>query len=181
VSDPNPHDHAARASADRFRRRRGELEGELRAPLGPHADAAPVDEPARAAAIHAEYRGSERAVEGQDWAMVRHSWPLADLDEMVDAIHRVSNNLRARDVWLVVPGREPQACALAADAVLDNPLGFAAIAGGELLLLDRHVSAGVWLGRHTDEGDDGPEYEWELIVWGEPWLSATTRALRGIG
>jgi hypothetical protein len=64
--------------------------------------------------------------------------------------------------------------AVESDAVLDNPLGFAALAGGELVLLDQEVPAGIWLGGPA-AGTGG----WELEVWGaEPWLSAATRALR---
>jgi hypothetical protein len=80
-----------------------------------------------------------------------------------------------------VPGREPQAAAVTVDAVLDNPLGFAALAEDyELVLSDAALPAGLWLGRHAHAPPTPPRYTWELEVWGtEPWLSAATRALRG--
>jgi hypothetical protein len=95
-------------------------------------------------------------------------------------VHRVGAYVGARPAWLVVPGREPQAVALTSDVVLDNPLGFAALADFELVLLDQRVPAGLWLGRHTHVPGPGlTRYSWELEVWGaEPWLSAATRALR---
>jgi hypothetical protein len=91
-------------------------------------------------------------------------------------LHRAAALLGARACWWIVPGREPQAVPLAADAVLDNPFGFAALAeGAELVLLDRELPAGLWLGPPTEAGAPG----WELEAWGsEPWLSAATRAVR---
>jgi hypothetical protein len=64
--------------------------------------------------------------------------------------------------------------------VLDNPLGFATLAGHELLLLDRELPAGLWLWRrvHDDGAARGVTVAWELELWGEPWLSAATRAIR---
>jgi hypothetical protein len=175
-------DLAARLSALRFGRRRDELAGWLRALLGPRADAVPVQELARAAALHTEYRACERASEGQDWALARATWALADIDEAIETLHRLSNNLGVRASWLIVPEREPQACLLMSDVVLDNPLGFALLAEHELALMDQSVPAGLSFLRHSHQNGDGAvEYEWELVVWGEPWLSATTRALRGIG
>ena len=174
-------DLAARLSALRFGRRRDELADWLRALLGPHALAAPVREVGQAAALHAEYRACERAAEGQDWARARASWALGDNDEAIDTLHRLSNNLGPRPSWLIVPEREPQACLLMSDIVLDNPLGFALLAEHELALMDQSVPAGLSFLRYGPNGDEDAEYEWELVVWGEPWLSATTRALRGIG
>jgi hypothetical protein len=173
--------NANRLREARFRAGRDALADWISALLGPHAGAAPVDNIRHAAALHAEYRASERAAEGQEWALARASWPLADLDEAIDALHRVSSNLGPRGVWLIVPGREPHACPLASDVVLDNPLGFALLADQELALLDRDVPAGFSFKRYERESEDGgTDYEWELIVWGEPWLSATMRALREI-
>ena len=176
-------ERAERQRAERFRDGRVALSGWLRALLGPQAVVVPVDEAARAALLHDAYRASERAAEGQDWALARQCWPLGDLDEAVDALHRLSTNLGARPVWLIVPARDPQACALVSDAVLDNPLGFATLAGHELALLDREVTAGLSFVRYLSRGESAgaDDVEWELVVWGEPWLSATMRALRGIG
>jgi hypothetical protein len=71
---------------------------------------------------------------------------------------------------------------LGSDAVLDNPLGFAAAGIGALRLLDRELPAGLWLVRRSHHyGPSTIRYRWELDVWGEPWLSAATRALRGVG
>ena len=178
---PRPDDRAARLSALRFADGRLLLQGWLRALLGPRPDVLPIDDPARAAEIHAEYRASERAAEGQDWALARQAWPLHDIDELVDTLHRLSNNLGTRAVWLVFPGRAPQACSLASSTVLDNPLGFAGLDDHELAILDQGVPAGLSLKRHDANGSEDLEDEWELVVWGEPWLSAATRALRGEG
>jgi len=71
---------------------------------------------------------------------------------------------------------------LQVDAVLDNPLGFASLGEHEVRLLDHSVPAGLWLRRHSRHFGLGPaRHTWQLEVWGEPWLSAATRALRGIG
>ena len=172
----------ARASAQRFLAARASYAAWLRSLLGAHARIVPVEEVEAAASLHAEYRAGEREAEGKDWALARHAWPLQDIDEAVEALHRLSNNLGSRDVWLIIPDREPQACALSSEMVLDNPLGFAALARNELALMDRSVPAGLSFQRYdlsTEYGVD--EHEWELVVWGEPWLSATARALRGIG
>jgi hypothetical protein len=68
------------------------------------------------------------------------------------------------------------------EAVLDNPVGFAAAADHELRLLDQELPAGLLLDRRSHvHGPDVVRYTWELEVWGEPWLSAATRALRGVG
>lgn len=174
-------DDFARASAQRFLAARASFATWLRSLLGAHAIIVPVEDVAAAASLYAEYRAGERDAEGRDWALARHAWPLEDVDEAVDALHRLSNNLGSRDVWLIIPDREPQACALMADMVLDNPLGFAALARNELALMDRAVPAGLSFQRYDLSTEYGAEHEWELVVWGEPWLSAATRALRGIG
>ena len=174
-------DDFTRASAQRFLAARASFATWLRSLLGAHARIVPVEDVRAAASLYGEYRAGEREAEGQDWALARHSWPLQDIDEAVDALHRLSNNLGSRDVWLIIPDRDPQACALSSEMVLDNPLGFAALARNELALMDRAVPAGLSFQRHDVTNEYGSEHEWELIVWGEPWLSATTRALRGIG
>ena len=130
----------------------------LRSLLGAHAIIVPVEDVAAAASLYAEYRAGERDAEGRDWALVRHAWPLEDVDEAVEALHRLSNNLGSRDVWLILPDREPQACALTADMVLDNPLGFAALARNELALMDRAVPAGLSFQRYDLSTEDGATY-----------------------
>ena len=76
---------------------------------------------------------------------------------------------------------ERQAVPLESDAALDNPLGFASLAGHELWLLDREP-AGLSLVRHSHRvGPNAVRGMWELEVWGEPWLSVATCALRGVG
>lgn len=174
----SPDEIARRHASARFHARRAELAAALVALLGPRAAPTPADAPT-AAAVAQELTASHRDAEPYDWALVRHAWPAAAVGDCADALHRLSRNLGARAVWLVdgTPAVPAQAAALDSDAVLDNPFGFAALAEGdapELRLLDRDVAAGLWLTRDVASG-------WELEVWGEPWLSATTRALRGHG
>ena len=167
-------------ASPRFHARRAALADGLARLLGPRAQP-PLADAATAAAAAAELAASRRDAEPHDWALLRHAWPAGAARECVEALHRLARNVGARAVWLVdeAPGAPPLAAALDSDAVLDNPLGFAALADGDgdeaaLRLLDRDVAAGLALAR------DGTR-EWTLEVWGEPWLSATTRALRGIG
>ena len=169
---------ARRGSDGRFRRRRAELVEALRGLLGPRAAAAPIADADRAAAVAAEARASNRAAGQHEWAMVRREWPRDDRVAVVDLLHAASTHMGPRAVWLILPGREPQVVRVSSDAVLDNPLGFAALADFELLLLDGGVPAGLWLLRHSRVHPTATTYTWELEVWGEPWLSATTRAIR---
>jgi hypothetical protein len=174
----SPDETAHRQVSARFHARRAELAGALVGLLGPRAAPAPADA-ATAAAVAEELSASHRDAEPYDWALVRHAWPAAGAGDCADALHRLARNLGVRAVWLVdgAPAAPAQAAPLDSDAVLDNPFGFAALAEGdgpELRLLDRDVAAGLWLTRDVASG-------WELEVWGEPWLSATTRALRGVG
>ena len=163
-----------RGSDARFQRRRAELALELRALLGPRAAAEPMADADRAATIAADVGAAHREARPHPWAMVRHAWSSSERVAVVALLHAVSASVGARAAWLVVPGREPQVVSIASDAVLDNPLGFAAIAGGELVLADQAVPAGLWL-HATHDG-------WDLEAWGaEPWLSATTRAIREAG
>ena len=172
-------------AVQRFRAERAALADAVAALLGPRADVAPADDPAQVASLASEFLAAHRAAEPHDWGLVRRAWRAADVTACADTLHRLSHHLGARPVWLVVPGRSPQAVSLASDVVLDNPLGFAALARGPhgpaLQLLDPEVEAGLWLVRHSHhypgDGGDG----WELEVWGEPWLSAATRAPRGVG
>ena len=170
-----PADESARPASDRrFRQRRAELVESLRSLLGPRSRTEPLADPDRAAALAAEARASHRQAEPSSWAMVRRQWPRDEREGVVNLLHALSELLGPRSVWLVLPGREPQAVGLAADAVLDNPLGFAALTDFEMVLLDQTVPAGLWLLRHSYPTSSA----WELEVWGEPWLSAATRAIR---
>jgi len=176
----NPSDDSVRRASDaRFRSRRAELTDALRALLGPRAGAEPIADADRAAALAAEARAGHREAGRQEWTVVRREWPRDDRARVVDLLHALGAYVGARAVWLIVPGREPQAVPLPSDAVLDNPAGFAALGDAELILLDASVPAGLWLGRHSHAGAATTAYSWELEVWGaEPWLSAATRALR---
>lgn len=154
----------------------------LRRLLGPRAAPEPLADADRAAALAAEARAGHRAAEEHGWALVRRGWPSDARDAVAALVHAVSAHLGARPVWLVVPGREPQIAPVSSDAVLDNPLGFAALGDSEMVLLDQAVPAGLWLGRHSYHYPDEVRYAWELEVWGaEPWLSAATRAMREQG
>ena len=163
-----------RGSDDRFRRGRAELAEGLRALLGPRAAAEPLDDPGRAAALAAEAVATQRDARRHPWAVVRAEWEEGERRAAAELLHAVSAYAGPRPAWLVVPGRDPQAVAVGSEAVLDNPLGFAALARGELVLLDQELPAGVWLA-----GPAAGAARWRLEVWGaEPWLSAATRALR---
>ena len=167
-----------RASDARFRARRAELADGLRTLLGPHDVAAPLDDADRAIAIAVEAGAAHREARDHGWAVVGAAWPAEGRGQVVSLLHAVSRLVGPRDVWLVLPGREPQAVALGAELVLDNPPGFASLAGGELTLLDREVPGGLWLAGPA-AGAHGVADEWQLEVWGaEPWLSAATRAVR---
>ena len=170
----SPEDSARRASDRRFEARRREIIEAIRALLGPRGSAEPLRDADRAAALAAEARASHREAEPHPWAIVRREWQEDDRTAVVRLLHALRELLGPRSVWLILPGREPQAVALSTDAVLDNPLGFAALSGFEMILLDQDVPAGLWLLRLSRAS--GPA--WELEVWGEPWLSAATRAIR---
>lgn|GEM_PF-5176856 len=173
-------DLTRRASDDRFRRGREALAAALRALLGAGAPA-PLSDADRAAALAAEARAAHRAAADRPWALVRHEWAADDREAVSAVVQAVGALVATRPAWLIVPGREPQAAAVTVDVVLDNPLGFAALAEDyELVLSDAALPAGLWLGRHAHAPPPPPRYTWELEVWGaEPWLSAATRALRG--
>jgi hypothetical protein len=173
---------ARRASVNRFRERRAALAGDLARLLGPRAAVDPVADAGRAAALLGEFDRAYDAAQAHEWARVSRWWGADEAVGLADTLHRLARNLGSRDAWLLLQGPEPQAVALTSDVALDNPLGFAALGDHELRILDRHVPAGVWLLRHAYHSPADVQYRWELEVWGaEPWLSATTRALRGIG
>ncbi|HKG93040.1 MAG TPA: hypothetical protein VKA84_14145 [Gemmatimonadaceae bacterium] len=173
---------AGPAAEQRFRTRRVEFAGALRQLLGARAAPEPLADRASAAALAAELAATLEAAEQHDWGVVSREWSAADAEAMAEVMHRLSGNLGARAVWLLTADPEPQGAPLGSDAALDNPLGFAAAGGHELRLLDRELPAGLWLVRHSHHyGPSTIRYRWALEVWGEPWLSAATRALRGVG
>jgi hypothetical protein len=180
-------DDSPRAASDRrFHEQQSEIATALRALLGARCCPEPIADPDRAAALAVEARATHRDAEPNSWAVARRQWTCEHRERehrehMVGLLHAISARLGSRPTWLVLPGREPQVVPVPSDAVMDNPLGFAALAGFELLLSDQAVPAGLWLMRHTHgaSGASGADaVTWELEVWGEPWLSATTRALR---
>jgi hypothetical protein len=168
-----------RASDGRFGRGRAELGAALRALLGASAPE-PLADADRAASVAAEARAAQRDAADHPWAVVRHDWATDDRESVAAVVHAISALVGARPAWLVVPGREPQVVGVASDAVLDNPLGFAALAeDGELMVVDQLLPAGLWLGRHPHPTAAQATTGWGLEAWGtEPWLSAATRALR---
>ena len=171
---PHRDDDPLHASDRRFQRRRAELVDELRALLGSRGAPAPLDDAGRAAALAAESEAGQRAAREHGWAVVRHEWPVEARGAAAALVQAVGARMETRGVWLILPGRDPQAAPLDAEAVLDNPLGFARLGGEELVLLDRELPAGLWLA-----GPGAGTGGWRLEVWGsEPWLSAATRALR---
>ena len=161
-------------------RERAALAADLVRLLGRDAPA-PLDDPRRAAALEREFRASHDDALPDEWALVGRVWEATEEQALVDTLHRLARNVGARDAWMLWPESGPHAAALASDLVLDNPLGFAAMADGELRLLDQAVPGGLWLRRLVREEEGGVVFSWELEVWGEPWLSAATRAFRGVG
>jgi hypothetical protein len=131
--------------------------------------------------LSAEFRASHDAAGPDEWALVRRAWPIGETTEPVAAVQRLARNLGARRVWAIGLADPAQAVAVESDLVLDNPLGFAAATDHDLALLDAEVPAGLWLARHAHHFPGDARFSWELEVWGEPWLSAATRAFRGIG
>jgi hypothetical protein len=168
-------------SRHRFRQEQSALAAALRALLGQAVDTLEFVGQERAEEIDAEFLQS-RAVEEYGSNVVQQVWPEGAIEAATEVIHRVSRNVGTRPVWLIVPLSEAQAVAMPNDFALDNPLGFAALADSELRLLDRELPAGLWFLRHSHDAETNHvDYTWELSVWGEPWASAATRALRGIG
>lgn len=173
-----PDDSARAASDRRFHHQRSEIATALHTLLGARCCPEPLADPDRAAALAVEARATHRDAEPNSWAVARRQWTCEQREHLVGLLHAINARLGSRPTWLVVPGREPQVVPVPSDAVLDNPLGFAALAGFELLLSDQAVPAGLWLMRHAHDASSSDAVTWELEVWGEPWLSATTRALR---
>lgn len=168
-----------RLRAERFRHEQSGLAAALEALLGRASgtlEFVPLDQ---ADALAAEYQLSHRSAADLN-AAVEATWPQDEIERAVNCIHALIESVGSRPAWLIVQLTEPQALSLATEVVLDNPLGFASLADTELRLLDLEVPAGLWFVRHSHQyGPLLTDYTWELIVWGEPWASAATRALRG--
>ena len=175
------HDLDAGQRAERFRHEELALADALASLLGREARALSLVERPRAAALATEFLASHHAHELHG-GVTEETWRQAQVQLAVDALHRASRNLGSRPVWLLVGLSDPHAVALASEIVLDNPLGFAALGDHELRVLDCELPAGLWLLRGTHQAEaETSDCTWELTAWGEPWASATTRALRGIG
>ena len=166
-----------RAAALRARRRRDDLTADLRRLL---RATTPVDftHGTDAAALVAEYRSSYDAIESTPSLLVSEAWASDDREAIANSLHRLSHYLGGRPAWLLLPADDPIAVAVTSEDVLDNPFGFAPLDTYQLRILDRELPAGLWLLRHEHHSPDGVMYSWELEVWGEPWTSSATRALR---
>ena len=172
-------DIARLAAANRFRLQRTDLAARVRGLLGPHVVYELLADSTRAAAIAEEFWDSLRFAESNERSFFVREWSTDDIESVSAVLHRINHSLGRRLVWVSWSQRESQVAELDSDAVLDNPIGFANLSDHELRLLDREVTAGLWLGRHAHHfGPDHAEYSWELNVWGEPWLAAATRAIR---
>jgi hypothetical protein len=170
---------SARLAANRFRLERDALMAQLSRLLG-RATSTPLDDAPHASALLAEFREAHAVAEPNDWAFIRHEWPMDAEADVAKRCHLLGRNLGVRTVWLLVGDHTPQAVTLRSDIVLDNPLGFAGIADHQLCLFDGEVTAGLWLARHSHHFGAEVQFTWELDVFGEPWLSAAARALRGV-
>lgn len=170
-----------RLRANRFRHEQSGLAAAIEALLGTASGPLEFVTLDRADALAAEYQLSHRTAAELN-ATVEAAWPQDEIERAVMFIHSLIEHVGARPAWLIVQLTEPQALMLNSDVVLDNPLGFASLADSELRLLDREVPAGLWLVRHSHHyGPMLTDYTWELTIWGEPWASAATRALRELG
>jgi hypothetical protein len=170
----------ARIESTRWRREEAALADALGTLLGRDAGAFDFAQAAEAKAVAEEFLASWRTLAGS--GVVERTWPEIEIQPAVDTLHRISRNVGERPVWLIVGLSDPHAVTLASDTVLDNPLGFASLGDRELRLLDHDLPAGLCFIRHSHQrGAAETEYTWELSTWGEPWASATTRALRGLG
>ena len=169
----------AEIRANRFRQEQSGLAAALEALLGAVSDALEFVPLARADALAAEYQLSRRSAADVN-TTVEAAWPQEEIERAVNYIHALIEHVGARTAWLIMQLTEPQAVVLTSEIVLDNPLGFATLADNEVRLLDRELPAGLNFVRISH--NYGPlltDYTWELTVWGEPWASAATRALRG--
>ena len=171
---------SGRLRAQRFRHEQAALADAIGGLLGRAANKLESAELREAESVNAEFIASWEAQEERDHAVVSQTWPQAEIERAIDTVHRIAQQVGDRSVWLVIALTEPHALSLSSEAILDNPLGFAALGDHELRLLDRELPAGLWLLRHSlHPGAAQAQYSWELTVWGEPWASAATRVLRG--
>ena len=167
-----------RLRANRFRHEQSGLAAALEGLLGTASGALEFVTLDRADALAAEYQYSRRGAADLN-ATVEAAWPQDEIERAVNFIHGLMEYVGTRPAWLIMQLTEPQAVALTSEIVLDNPLGFATLADNEVRLLDRELPAGLCFLRHSHHfGPMLAEYTWELTVWGEPWASAATRALR---
>jgi len=180
-------DDIGRGAAElRFQRRRAELAESLGALLGAGAPE-PLEDAGRAAALADEARAAAHDAESSGWALVRREWRRDDRAAVAALLQAIGERVGPRAAWLIVDDREPQAVPIAADAALDNPLGFASLGSHalvqQLMLVDEAVPGGLTLSRHAHHGAGGVvTFSWELEAWGaEPWLSAATRSIREAG
>jgi hypothetical protein len=165
--------------ARRFRQEQSGLAAALEGLLGTASGALEFVTLERADALAAEYQLSHRSAADVN-ATVEAAWPQDEIERAVNYIHALIGHVGGRPAWLIVQLSEPQAVALTSESVLDNPLGFATLADNQVCLLDRELPAGLCFKRHTHDHESLlTDYTWELTVWGEPWASAATRALRG--
>jgi len=169
-----------RVAAQKFRTRNAEFVAELKSLLGSRSNWLSTADAEEASRLAKEFKAGYESAEPHDWALVKAVWDGAKTPALVEALNKLSNHLGNREVWLLDLREEWQAVALDSEQVLDNPVGFAAVCDQQVALLDRDVPAGLWLVRHSYHFRKSTRYEWELEVWGEPWLSAATRTLRDV-
>jgi hypothetical protein len=169
-----------RVVAQKFRTRNEEFVGELKSLLGSRSNPLSTADAEEASRLAKEFKAGYESAVPHDWALVKVVWGDAKTPDLVDALNKLSNHLGNREVWLLDLREERQAVALDSEEVLDNPVGFAAVCDQQVALLDRDVPGGFWLVRHSYHVGRAITYEWELEIWGEPWLSAATRTLRDV-
>jgi hypothetical protein len=133
-----------------------------------------------AASLVADFRASYDAIESVPSLLVSEAWESDDRETIADSLHRLAGYLGGRATWLLLPAGDPIAVAVSSDDVLDNPFDFSALDIYQLRMLDGELSAGLWLLRHEHHSPGNVAYSWELEVWGEPWISAATRAFREV-
>lgn len=171
------------ARANRFRRGRDELIGQLAGLRGLPAVPEPVTDH-QAAATRAETFWAARRAALRRGAAFTACWPEEDVEVLLADLRVFSARLGGRDVWLLVPDREPQCVPVESTLVLHDPLGFGELGGPfasckpELRLLDRVGHGGLYLWRGMEFfGHGDPRDTWAVEVWGEPWRAAALRAL----
>lgn len=144
--------------------------------LGPRT---PVPPPAPRA--DAERLVTLMTAESTSVPVSRRAWGHDRLVAMCATLHHLSELLGSRPAWLLWPGTPADAARLDTETVLDNPLGFAAMTGGALALVDEGERDGLWLAPR-DAAPGLPAAlagAWELEVWGAEWTCALSRARGG--